>query len=345
MNIAGREIGPDYPPYIVAEISCNHGGSLDRALELISAAKACGADAVKFQCYTANTITIDCDRPEFTIQDGPWKGHNLYQLYKTTETPLAWFNEIKQRAAEDGITWFASVFDPGAVEVLEGLDCPAYKIASFELVDLPLIRYAAATGKPLILSTGMATMLEILSAVEAVGPGAPHTHGLLHCVSAYPTKRHDANLGRMIDIEGRFFNFNIGISDHTCGCHDIPIAATALGACIIEKHFRLDHCYDTEDAEFSLDEEEFAIMCRQVRLTWAALQPSTSGSEEAHLSLRRSLFAVADIKAGEAFTGENVRSIRPGHGLPPISIGRIVGETATRDISRGEPMTWDMVRL
>jgi N-acetylneuraminate synthase len=342
MNIAGREIGPDHPPYIVAEISCNHGGSLDRALNLIEAAKECGADAVKFQCYTADTITIDSDRPEFIIQDGPWKGRNLYQLYKTTQTPPIWFNEIKKRADQVGITWFASVFDPGAVEILECLDCPAYKIASFELVDLPLIEYAAATGKPLILSTGMATMPEILNAVEAIGPAAAHTHGLLHCVSAYPTKRSDANLGRIVDIQGRFSYFDIGISDHTSGCHDIPIAATALGACIIEKHF-LGGYRGAEDEAFSLDEEEFAIMCLQVRSTWAALQPTTSGSEEAHLSLRRSLFAVADIKAGEEFTAENVRSIRPGHGLPPAAIGEIIGRRALRDIARGEPMAWDMV--
>lgn len=340
MIIDGREIGPDHPPYIIAEVSCNHGGSLHAALDLIEAAKECGADAVKFQCYMAHTITIDSDRPEFTVQDGPWQGRNLYQLYKTTETPYNWFLPIMRRAKEVGITWFASVFDRGHVDVLECLDCPAYKIASFEITDTPLIRYAAATGKPLIISTGMAGDREIAGAYGAGWHNpAAHPPALLACTSAYPTPVEESNLGQI----RRLLRYGVvGISDHSIG-PEIPIAATALGASIIEKHFRFGHIHNTEDAAFSLDEEQFAIMCRQVRSTWEAMQPSTSDGELAHRPLRRSLFAVADIKAGEVFTAENVRSIRPGHGLPPGDIDDVLGKTATRDIARGEPMAWEMV--
>lgn len=343
MKINGREIGPGHPPYIIAEISCNHGGSLPRALELIDAAKGVGADAVKFQCVTADTITLDCDRPEFTIEEGPWKGQNLHQLYRRTETPFEWFPEIKKRADAVGITWFASVFDKTAVDLMVKLGAPAIKIASFEIVDIPLIRYAAGTGKPLIISTGMASDQEILKAIPF--DFLLDRLALLHCVSGYPTPASEANLGRINELHNLLSYWRdqvVGISDHGIG-PEIPIAATALGACIIEKHFRMYDHPDTEDSPFSLLDYEFEEMCLLVRNTWNAMQPSKSAAEDAHRPLRRSLFAVADIKEGEAFTEANVRSIRPGHGLPPIEIGMIVGRTATRDIARGEPMAWEMM--
>lgn len=344
MIIDGREIGPGHPPYVVAEISCNHGGSLDRALQLINAAKDVGADAVKLQAYEADTITIDMD---FKLPNGPWQGQRLYDLYKKTQTPLSWFPLLARRAREARITWFASVFDRSSVDALETLGCPAYKIASMEIVDLPLIRYAASKGKPMIISTGMASEQEVGAAISAV----PSKNGLaiLHCVSAYPTHPSHANLGKLREIAGRHqyyhidgHDFSVGISDHTAGI-EVPIAATALGACIIEKHFIISHRHTSADCLFSLDRVEFKAMVNAARNTWYALQPSEPKSEESSRVLRRSLYVVKDVKRGELFTRENVRSIRPGLGLPPKEIDRIIGRTSSRDISRGEPMVEGMI--
>ena len=337
MNIAGREIGPGHPPYIIAEVSCNHGGMINRALQLIQAAKDCGADAVKFQCVTANTITLDCDRPEFKIERGPWAGRNLYDLYQQTQTPFGWFKYIKKQADDIGMTWFASVFDKTAVDLMVQLDAPAIKIASFELVDIPLIQYAAETGKPMILSTGMASYDEIRAAVVA---SRKTDRALLHCVSGYPTPASEANL-TCIPALRSMFGIPVGISDH--GGPEIPIAATALGACIIEKHFRLIPHPDTEDSPFSLDENQFAAMVRSVRSTWDAIKPSLRKTEESSRPLRRSLFAVQDIKEGELFTEANVRSIRPGHGAAPAAIGQFIGKKAGRNIARGEPLAFNMI--
>lgn len=353
MNIAGREIGPGHPPYIIAEVSCNHGGELSRALELIDAAKACGADAVKFQCYTADTITIDCDREEFTVTIGPWKGRNLHELYRETQTPFDWFPEIKARAEKIGITWFASVFDRTAVDLMVKLGAPAIKIASLEIVDTPLIKYAAATGKPMIISTGVANDYDIDRASLAFWEEQVVDNlVMLHCVSGYPTPPEEANLFRMVGMWRSDEDGPVGISDHSVG-YEVPIAATALGACIIEKHFRLQEHPRTEDAPFSLDQYGFTSMTEMVRNTWAAMQPrevvpgygiEISGwSEVPSWPLRRSLFAVRGIKKGEKFTSKNVRSIRPGHGLPPAAIDQIIGKCAARSIERGEPMAWDMV--
>lgn len=346
MIIAGREIGHGHPPYVVAEIGCNHGGSLPRALAMIDAAKECGADAVKWQCFTPDTITLDCDRPEFMINDGPWKGRRLYDLYRETATPLFWFPEIFEHARKKGITTFASVFDRSGVDFLERLGCPALKIASFEIVDIPLIRYAASTGKPLIISTGMASDEEISPAWREVRTAQKIHDGelanaiLLHCVSGYPTPPSEANLAHLkwwLESGGSY-----GISDHTLG-PEIPIAATALGACIIEKHFRLSGAPNTEDSPFSMGEGAFKKMVKAIRNTWDALQPSTTESEAASRPLRRSLFAVADISAGQPFTAANVRSIRPGNGLPPALIDQIIGRHAARDIACGEPLAWELV--
>lgn len=336
MEIAGRDIGPGQPPYIIAEVSANHGGKIDRALELIDAAKVVGADAVKFQCYSAETITLDCDRPEFTIKDGPWAGRRLYDLYQETQTPLAWFPLLAERAKAVGIAWFASCFDRSSVDLMVQLGAPAIKIASFEIVDTPLIEYAAKTHLPLIISAGMATLPEAQAAHWACVRG--HGHGsnymILHCISGYPAPIEESNLQQFYGVAG--------ISDHTLGI-EVPIAATALGAAIIEKHFRLGHHPRTEDSAFSLDRFEFTEMARAVRRTWSAMQDVEKKSEEPQKQLRRSLFVVEPVKAGEAFTEDNVRSIRPGAGLPPGEIAQVIGKKAARDVERGEPMSWELV--
>lgn len=345
MKIWNREIGPGQPPFIVAEIGANHAGSLQRCLDTITAAKNAGADGVKLQAYMADTITIDSDRPEFTIKDGPWKGRRLYELYAKCETPFEWFPRIAEYAKNIGITWLASVFDTSSVDMLEKLGCPAYKIASFEIIDLPLIRYAARTGKPIILSTGMANYNEIFTASSAAYQGHgklrypdPSNAILLHCVSSYPAKPSDYNLREMPKHNSLY-----GVSDHTIGL-EVPIAATALQCCMIEKHMTLDYSVRTEDDSFSLTLHQFSEMVRAVRNTWDAMQSGKSANEEPQRQLRRSLFAVKEIKKGEPFTHDNVRSIRPGDGLPPKEIDAIVGKTAARDIQRGEPMRKDMIQ-
>jgi pseudaminic acid synthase len=340
MNIAGREIGPNNPPFVIAEVSCNHGGSPKRAHKLLEAAKACGADAVKFQAVEPHKITIDSDRPEFTIADGPWKGQNLFKLYSKTKTPFAWFPELKQHAEHIGVTWFASVFDRTAVDLMVELDAPAIKIASFEIVDTPLIQYAAKTGKPLIISTGMASYAEVSAAIKAIGPYKFEEHALLHCVSGYPTPVDQANLLRL--KYGIRHGFVDGISDHSVG-PVVPIAAVACGAHIIEKHFALSYFPDTEDSAFSLDEIDFAHMVRHVKDTWAAMQPAPIDVEHSSRPLRRSLFAVADIPKGALFSEDNIRSIRPGHGVAPSALPQFVGQRTSRAIKRGEPLNFDMI--
>jgi len=345
VKIGSREIGGGEAPYIVCEIGANHMGSLDRCLETMEAAKRSGADACKLQAYTAETITLNCDRDEFFIKDGPWKGKRLWDLYKKCETPFEWFPWIAEHAKAIGIEWFASVFDPSSVDMLEKLKCPAYKIASFEITDIPLIRYAARTGKPVILSTGMANQHDILKALGAVANVYADGSWLgdvgtgpvvLHCVSGYPAKTSDYNLGKM-----RRYSPLYGVSDHTLGL-EVPIAATALGACMVEKHFRLEGV-NSEDEAFSLQPAAFARMVKAVYETWSAMQESEEvTTESVHKAYRRSLFVVQDIKKGEVFSYENVRSIRPGHGWPPDTIDKIVGNKATRDIERGEPLKLEM---
>jgi len=332
MKIGDREIGYLHPPYIIAEASCNHGGSFDRAMELIDAAASCRVDAIKFQCYTADSMTINSDRSEFVIKDGPWKGRRLYDLYRKTQTPPEWFPQIKERAEKKGIHWFASVFDRASVDLMVQLGAPAIKIASFEITDIPLIQYAASTGKPLLISTGMATEEDR----HAVAKGIGNNWMFLECTSGYPTPFEDVGLHALWGSRG--------ISDHTVG-DVIPIAATALGASIIEKHFKCFWHPETEDAPFSMDEIDFADMIRKVRDTWKAMQPRTYKSEEGHRELKRSLYVVADVKAGESLTEENMRSIRPGGGIAPLHYWELHGRKASRDIARGEPLAWDMVDL
>ncbi len=336
IKISGREIGPGHPPYLIAEMSGNHNGDLGRALSLIEAASRAGADAVKLQTYTADTITIDHDGPEFTIDSGLWAGRTLHELYDEAHTPWEWHPVLFARAAELGLTVFSSPFDDTAVDFLEGLGVPAYKIASFELLDLPLVRRVAATRKPLIVSSGMASEEEIGEALEAARLAGAKEIALLHCVSGYPTPASEANLN-MITTLARRFAVPVGLSDHTLGIV-VSTAAVALGACVIEKHFTLDRGDGGADAAFSLEPGELAELVASCRTAWEALGRGDfqrSPSEIENRKFRRSLYVIKDVAVGEVFTARNIRSIRPGFGLAPKYLPEILGKRATRKLARG----------
>ena len=336
INISGRKIGIGHPPYVIAEMSGNHNGDIGRALALIEAASRAGVDAVKLQTYTANTITIEHDSPEFIIDRGLWSGRTLYSLYQEAHTPWDWHSAIFERAAELGLTIFSSPFDDTAVDFLEGLSVPAYKIASFELLDLPLVRRVAATCKPLIMSTGMASELEVGEALEAARSEGASEIVLLHCVSGYPTPAREANL-KMIETLAHRFLVPVGLSDHTLGSV-VPSAAVALGASVIEKHFTLARDDGGPDAAFSLEPDELAELVVNCRLTWDALGDNDfkrSPSEIENLRFRRSLYVVEDVGVGEVFTTKNVRSIRPGFGLPPKYLPEILGSRSNLNLKRG----------
>lgn len=334
MKIAGREINIQHPPYIIAEISSNHSGSLLKARQLIGAAKRAGADAVKTQCYEPDTLTLNINKPDFIIQDGLWRGKTLYDLYASAYTPFKWHPELYKIANDLGITIFSSVFDYSALDLLERLGCPAYKIASMEIVDTPLIRRAASTQKPLIISTGMASLGEIKDADEAAGDNET---AFLHCTSEYPAEAKRAGLMGLLDLRALLPHSEIGISDHTVG-PIVPIAATALGATIIEKHLRLNGDTTSEDASFSLDEKQFTEMVNQVRTTFEGLKPRGEDPNPSR-QLRRSLYAVADIEEGETMTEENIRSIRPGYGVAPKNLPRLLGKKARQRYKRGDRIT------
>jgi N-acetylneuraminate synthase len=344
IEIAGRPIGLGYPPFIVAEMSGNHNGDIGRALALIDAAKAAGADAVKFQTYTADTITIDHDGPGFLIESGLWRGRRLYELYHEAHTPWEWHEKLFERARSVGIIAFSSVFDSTAIELLERLDAPAYKIASFELIDLPLIEVVARTGRPIIASTGLASPAEIEEAVAAIQRAGARRPVLLHCVSAYPTPATEMNLATIADL-GRRYRCLVGLSDHTLST-PVSVAAVALGACLIEKHFTLTRADGGPDAAFSLEADELARLVTDCRTAWEALgsvRYDDVPSEAMARDHRRSLYIVADMAAGDRLSPENVRSIRPGLGLPPRHLPEVLGRRATRPLKRGMPLDWDMI--
>lgn len=345
ISIAGRRIAPGAPTYIIAELSANHGQKFDEAMRLVEAAHAAGADAVKLQTYTADTLTLACDRPEFKIGKGTiWEGRTLHDLYQEAYTPWDWQPKLKDRATELGLHCFSSPFDPTAVDFLEKMQVPTYKIASFELVDLPLIERCAATGKPLIMSTGMATRTEIDEAVAAARRGGATQIALLKCTSGYPAPVEEMNLRTIPDMM-QSFDLPIGLSDHTLDV-GVPVAAVALGACIIEKHLTIRRSDGGPDAAFSLEPAEFRAMVEQVRITERALgrvNYEVSQKESASRVFRRSLFAVENVQAGEVFTEKNVRSIRPGAGLPPKHLGEILGRRAAKDVERGTPLSWELI--
>ncbi|MAN79317.1 MAG: pseudaminic acid synthase [Magnetovibrio sp.] len=339
-TIDGRAIGAGYPPYIIAELSGNHNGDIGRAFALIEAAAAAGADAVKLQTYTADTITIDHNGPEFVVDLPLWRGRTLHDLYREAHTPWDWHAALFDKARACGISLFSSPFDFTAVDFLEDLNCPAYKIASFEMVDTQLIAKAASTGKPMIISTGMASLEEIAQAIQAAREGGCRDLAILHCVSAYPAPYSDAFLANITDLKNRF-DVHVGLSDHTPGI-TVPIAAATLGAVIIEKHVTLSRDDGGVDSQFSLEPDELRSL-----VDAAAIVPDLLGgpfygvkeSERDSVKYRRSLYVVADIRKGEPFTPDNVRSIRPGLGMAPSALPRILNKHAARDIGAGTPLT------
>jgi N-acetylneuraminate synthase len=343
ITIGARQIGPDCSPFIIAELSANHNGSLARAMETIDVAKRCGADAIKLQTYTADTMTIDCDGPDFMICGGLWDGYKLYDLYKWAETPYEWHQVLFDHARKREITIFSTPFDETAVDLLESLNTPAYKIASFELVDLPLIRYVARTGKPMIMSTGMASEDEIEEAVTTAREGGCRDLVLLHCISSYPTPVDQANLRKIPDLAKRFGVLS-GLSDHTLGT-TVPIAAVALGACLIEKHFTLLRADKGPDSDFSLEPVEFESLCRGVRDAWSAI--GTAGferqdAEKKSVVFRRSLYFVCDLPAGAIVGKNDVRRIRPGMGLPPKFYDKIIGKQLKDAVRCGQAVQWNL---
>jgi len=344
ISIAGRSIGMDSEPYVIAELSANHNGSLETAMQIIACAKRAGADAVKLQTYKAETITLNCDAEEFMIRGGLWDGQSLYELYQQAHMPWEWHKPLFEYARKQDITIFSSPFDFTAVDLLEDLNAPAYKIASFEAIDLPLIRYVAATGKPVIISTGMADVDEIGEAVEAARESGCRELAILHCVSGYPAPAEDYNLRTLVDMRERF-GLVTGLSDHTLD-NTTAIASVVLGASIIEKHFTLDRSGGGPDDSFSLEPAELEALCRDSKTAWRALGRVDYGrksSEQGNARFRRSLYVTRDMKAGELFSADNVRSVRPGFGLPPKMLDQIIGRRASRDIAFGTALSMDLV--
>ncbi len=344
IQIGDRLIGPGHPPYVVAEMSGNHNGDLGRALALMDAAAEAGADAVKLQTYTADTLTIDHDGPDFLIKGGLWDGRSLYDLYEEAHTPWAWHEALFRRGRELGVEVFSSPFDETAIAFLEDLGAPAHKIASFEMTDHALLRKAAETGKPLVVSTGMANAREIAESVEVIREAGCKQVVLLHCVSGYPTEPKDINLRTMPELARRFGTVP-GLSDHTHGTA-VSVASIALGACFIEKHFTLRRADGGPDSAFSLEPEEFKELTRACHTAWEALGRvhfDLKGSERGNQVFRRSLYVVADVPAGGALDETNVRSIRPGYGLAPKHLPTVTGRRAARALKRGEALAWDMI--
>jgi pseudaminic acid synthase len=344
IHIDGTGIGNHFPPYIIAELSGNHNGDINRAMALLKVAKESGANAVKIQTYTADTMTIDCDKPDFLIEGGLWHDKQLYQLYEWAHTPWAWHQQLFDEAKKLGITIFSSPFDETAVDLLENLGAPAYKIASFELTDLMLIKKVAATGKPMIMSTGMANQAEIQQAISTARNGGCQDLIILHCISGYPTPIAGSNLNSIKRLQ-QDFDECVGLSDHTLGV-TAAITGVALGAHVIEKHFTLDRDDGGPDAAFSLEPDELKQLCETTFDAWSALGEgdyTTKVDEKPNLKFRRSIYVVEDVKKGEVLTEKNVRRIRPGFGLAPKHYPEVLGKTASQDIQRGTALDWGMV--
>ncbi|MEV4342987.1 pseudaminic acid synthase [Actinoplanes sp. NPDC049596] len=346
IKIGNHLIGPGHRPYVIAEMSGNHNGSLDRALRLVDAAAESGAHALKLQTYTPDTITIDADGPDFRLSAGHelWGGQTLHELYQQAHTPYEWHEPLFARAASHGLTVFSAPFDASAVALLESLGAPAYKIASSEMVDLPLIRLAARTGKPLIISTGMATIAEIAQALDAARGAGAQQIVLLACTASYPASPHESNLRRIPVLAGTF-GVQVGLSDHTLGI-GVPIASVAYGATVIEKHLTLARDDGGVDSAFSLTPAEMRVLVDESERAWQAGGTTDIGptaSEKEGLRFRRSLYVVADVRAGDEVTSANVRSIRPARGLPPVEIDRVRGRRFTRDAAKGTPLSWDLI--
>lgn len=344
ITINNRDIGTSFPPYIIAELSANHNGSLDTALKIIEEAKRCGADAIKLQTYSADTITLNSQNEEFMIRGGLWDGQSLYELYQKAQMPWEWHKPLFDHARALDITIFSSPFDRTAVDLLEDLNAPAYKIASFEAVDLPLIKYVAATGKPMIISTGMADKEEIGEAIQAAYDGGCKELVVLHCVSGYPAPAEDYNLLTMVDM-AKLFNVPVGLSDHTLD-NTTAIAAITLGACVIEKHFTLDRSGGGPDDSFSLEPKELQQLCQSAKTAWQALGQVDYGrksSEQGNAKFRRSLYFVKDLKAGDIIDESCIRSVRPGFGLAPKFYDELLGKKLAQNVSLNSPVRWDVI--
>jgi pseudaminic acid synthase len=342
IQIAGRPIGPDHPPYVIAEVSANHNGKLETAVRIIEEAKKAGADAAKLQTYKPDTITLNCDSEDFKIRGGLWDGRTLYELYEEAHMPWEWHKPLFEHAGKVGITLFSSPFDNTAIDLLEDLNAPAYKIASFEAVDLPLIKYAASTGKPMIISTGMADAEEIQEAIDAAREAGCKELAVLHCVSGYPAPAEDYNLRTIPDMIQRF-GLVTGLSDHTLD-NTTAITSVAMGASIIEKHFTLDRSGGGPDDSFSLEPAELASLCKGARTAWKAMGKvdyKLKTSEQGNIKFRRSLYFVKALKAGEIITNDAVRSVRPGFGLEPKYIDEVIGKRLNCDVSYGTKVDID----
>ena len=345
VTIEERKIGPQFPPYIIAELSANHNGDIKRAIQILEMAKRSGADAIKIQTYTQDTLTINCDKPEFKIKGGLWDGRTLYDLYSEAHMPWEWHKPLFKKANELGITIFSSPFDFTAVDFLEELGAPAYKIASFEAIDLPLIEYVAKTGKPMIISTGMANEEEIREAVETAKNAGCKELVVLRCVSGYPAPAEDYNLATIPDMAARY-DVLTGLSDHTID-NTTAITSVALGACLIEKHVTLDRKGGGPDDSFSLEEPELTQLCKDSKIAWQAVGKvnyQRKKSEEGNMVFRRSLYAVKDIAEGERFTTKNVKSIRPGYGLKPKYLNQIIGCQSLKNIQAGTPISFNFIK-